>query len=255
MLKSITFKGNALNGAGLMLLVVLLAGCSGEKAGDQGVQNKPAEIKATSALSALNSHQTAGNRDEGVGSSDLLQQPATEQEQQTESSEQVSGLDDEYDVTADDDEDFYDEPAAKVTLSVDGANDVIRWQAPEGVGYSNAQITVSANNSNGGQVVRNFGPGEAIELYGSLPDGVYGWESVITPEISEGVREQMRAVRELGDAQAERELIANLRAEGSIPTIEDAQENRQSGTFIVSDGVVRPSSVDTVRSDQDNGGY
>lgn len=148
-------------------------------------------------------------------------------------------------------QDYY-EPSTTVTFNAEESAGVIRWDAPEGVNYTDAQVTISAQG--GDMATRNFNAGEPIELHGELPDGVYDWETVITPEINEYVRQEMREVRQSGDFQAERELIARLRAEGSIPTEEQARKNRQSGSFVVENGVVRPSLVDAPNSDRDNGG-
>lgn len=148
------------------------------------------------------------------------------------------------------DESFY-ESSNKVSFSQEETSGVMRWEAPESVDYVNATVTIS--DANGDRTSRTFSSGEPIELYGSLPDGLYSWETVIAPQLNEYTKEQMREVRESGDLHAEQELIAQLRADGSLPSKEQVQNNRQSGNFIVQDGVVRPSLVDGPVSDEDNG--
>jgi hypothetical protein len=138
--------------------------------------------------------------------------------------------------------DAYDEASRTLSIDEEPSEGVIRWQQPQDLAYSNAKITISSNS--GETIVRDFGSGESIELYGDLPDGVYGWESVITPQVSDSVRDEMRAVRSSGDLNAERELAARLRAEGSLPTEQEARDNVQSGSFIVLNGVVNPRAVE-----------
>jgi hypothetical protein len=138
--------------------------------------------------------------------------------------------------------DVYDEASRTLSIDNEPSEGVIRWQQPQDLAYSNAKITISSDS--GETIVRDFGSGESIELYGELPDGVYGWESVITPQVSESVRDEMRAVRSSGDFNAERELAARLRAEGSLPTEQEARDNVQSGSFIVLNGVVNPRAVE-----------
>ncbi|GAA6137786.1 hypothetical protein NBRC116583_15330 [Arenicella sp. 4NH20-0111] len=145
-----------------------------------------------------------------------------------------------------DNEDSYNQLSDKVEFDAEQSEGIVKWQAPQDRSYANAKITVS--NENGETAVRNFKPGESIELYGQLPDGVYKWKSVITPEIEDSVREQMRAVRNSGDIHAERELAANLRAEGSIPTEREAQDNVQFGSFVVLNGIVNPAAIDEPES-------
>ncbi|MFT5135534.1 MAG: hypothetical protein ACI8XV_000560 [Arenicella sp.] len=140
----------------------------------------------------------------------------------------------------------YDESGTKVSFDSEPSEGIARWKVPQNIAYSNAKITISSDE--GETAVRNFSAGEAIELYGNLPDGVYGWKSVITPQIDDFVRKQMRAVRESGDINAERELASRLRDEGSIPTESEALENVQYGNFIVLGGVVNPSSVEEPES-------
>jgi len=153
--------------------------------------------------------------------------------------EELSGGDQREDDYSNDD---YDEPARTLSIDKEPSEGVIRWQQPQDLAYSNAKITISSLD--GETIVRDFSSGESIELYGDLPDGVYGWESVVTPQVSDSVRDEMRAVRSSGDINAERELAARLRAQGSLPTEQEARDNVQSGSFIVLNGVVNPRAVE-----------
>ena len=123
------------------------------------------------------------------------------------------------------------------------------WNAPEDVAYAKAEIMISTPN--GGLIKQSFGPGEAMVLNQALPDGLYLWESVVTPEIDPYSREEMAQVRASGDFKAERELIERLRAQGSMPTEKQVQQNRQSGGFTVTEGVARPTSIEASGQDQD----
>ncbi len=118
----------------------------------------------------------------------------------------------------------------------------ITWQAPEEIDYKQADLLISGPN--GQTIKRTFTAGEPISLDVPLPDGTYNWESVISPNVDPYVREEMRAVRESGNLEAEQALIARLRSEGALPSEEQSNANRQSGTFVVRDGVARPSLVD-----------
>lgn len=140
------------------------------------------------------------------------------------------------------DESTYSEPASTVSFSSEPSEGVVRWDQPKDLAYSNAKITIS--NGRGETIVREFNAAESIELYGELPDGVYGWESVITPQVSDTVKAEMRAVRSSGDINAERELAARLRSQGLLPTEQEARDNVQSGSFIVLNGVVSPREAD-----------
>ena len=233
-----------------LLLVVFLAACSDEPAVEQSNQAASQNSKRASADSAFDQLQAIDERDisqrEGEPKTEIaIESPSVADQIDEESLDTVSN-------ELQDDDDAYYEPSSIVTFSSEESSGVIRWEAPEGVNYSNAQVTISGNG--GDRTTRSFSAGEAIELYGELPDGVYKWETVITPEVDESVRDQMRAVRESGDFQAEKELAARLRAEGSLPTRKQAQKNRQSGAFIVQGGIVRPSLVDDPNSDSGNGG-
>ncbi|MBT8115194.1 MAG: hypothetical protein KJP04_07425 [Arenicella sp.] len=118
----------------------------------------------------------------------------------------------------------------------------VEWQPPAELAYSKAEVVVIGPD--GKRQNHSFGPGEAMSLNDSLPDGLYKWESVVTPEIDPYVRDQMRSVRESGDFQAQQQLLERLRAQGSIPTEAQANENRQAGAFVVRDGIATPTTTE-----------
>jgi hypothetical protein len=135
----------------------------------------------------------------------------------------------------------YEAPSDTVAI-VPLTSNRVEWSAP--IEQSYERVTVSIAGSDGVLQTREFRPGESIEWSTALADGVYSWESVVMPEIDASVRQEMANVRAQGDLEAEQRLIARLRAEGSLPTEAQGNQNRQSGTFTVRDGIVRPSLVD-----------
>lgn len=240
MIKASTTKFFRLTACALFLTV--LSSCSDDKAdiSAESAGHKPevkSDIRRSKTLDGLasvessetHSHESTDNGSQKVADSDLS--PEREFEESSESTQ----LDEQYD------EQFYDEPSPTVSFDSQPSEGVIRWVQPQNLAYTNAKITISSDS--GETIVRDFSSGEAIELYGELPDGVYGWESVITPEVDESVRAEMRAVRSSGDINAERELAARLRDEGSLPTEQQARDNVQSGSFIVLNGIVSPRGV------------
>jgi hypothetical protein len=114
----------------------------------------------------------------------------------------------------------------------------LEWSAPEDIAYTQAEIVITG--ANGSRLSRSFVPGEAIVVDDQLPDGHYLWESVVTPEIDPYVREQMSEIRASGNYEEQQALIAQLRAEGSLPTEAEARNNRKSGSFLVRDGIATP---------------
>ena len=86
---------------------------------------------------------------------------------------------------------------------------------------------------------KKFIGGETIAIADErLEDGVYAWESRLSPIIDPAIREEMVAVRVSGNFQEEQQLIAELREDGHIPTLEQAAQNVQSGHFTIQDGVI-----------------
>lgn len=96
---------------------------------------------------------------------------------------------------------------------------------------------------NGLKFSKQFAPGEPIQMTEQLPDGLYNWETVTQPEISPQVREQVAAVRQSGDINAERALIEEFRAKGSLPTRQEARNNRQTANFRLKDGKMIDSGL------------
>ncbi len=235
--------------SGLLLaafIAVFTAACSDEKAPEETANNQQSAnfSDLSNSDTALGKFKSDQSFSEDKVATREVQSNGELSGQDNQSVEQLEYLEDQSETS-------YYESSTKVTFNAEETEGVIRWEAPEGINYSNAQVTISAGG--GDRTTRNFSPGEPIELYGDLPDGVYDWETVISPEVDEYTRQEMREVRQSGDFQAEKELIARLRSEGSIPTDEQARKNRQSGSFIVENGVVRPSLVDAPKSDQDGG--
>lgn len=222
--------------------ILLLASCSSNE--DEVTKQDSSREKAAQADSALQQLTDNTELAQESQSDALLINPeevgALEAEELLNERDVDSQTDENDDAYYEDDS--YTGSSTIVSLSSDESQGIIRWEAPLGIDYSNATVMISGTS--GDTMTRSFSNGEAIELYGDLPDGVYNWETVITPEVSASVKEEMNAVRALGNPQAEKELIAQLREDGSLPTLEQAEENRQSGSFIVLDGIVRPSLVD-----------
>ncbi|HAU67132.1 MAG TPA: hypothetical protein DCW52_01910 [Gammaproteobacteria bacterium] len=227
---------------GCAIGLALLSSCSADVPADKSEIKR--DTQATSALGELTS----------AGETDVHSHESTDQIFKSDTATvYTDGFDDEgssEDIQVEDEYDYevYDEPSRTVSIDVEPSEGIIRWEQPQNLAYSNAKITLFSDS--GETLVRDFSSGESIELYGELPDGVYGWESVITPQISESVMAEMRAVRSSGDFNAEQELVASLRAEGSIPTEQEARDNVQSGSFVVLNGVVNPPAIDE-QSDAD----
>lgn len=114
-------------------------------------------------------------------------------------------------------------------------NGYVEWQAPVEVAYVVADVVVITPS--GKRLSRSYTPGEPMVLDENLPDGFYTWESVVTPEIDPYARKEMIQARESGNLQQEQALMQKLRDQGSIPTATEARENKQSGAFLVTDGV------------------
>ncbi|GHA00665.1 hypothetical protein GCM10008090_07010 [Arenicella chitinivorans] len=135
----------------------------------------------------------------------------------------------------------FEAPAETVAL-VPLTSNRVEWSSPLERSYE--RVTVTLVGPDGVLNRREFAPGQSIEWDSGLQDGLYTWESVLSPEVDPYVREQMNQVRSQGNLEAEQALLARLRSEGSLPSEEQGNQNRQSGTFTVVDGVVRPTLVD-----------
>lgn len=87
--------------------------------------------------------------------------------------------------------------------------------------------------------------GQPVVVTQSLDDGLYKWEAVHQPDLDPRVRQEMTAVRESGDIEAERRLMRKFRKQGLLPTEEEVKGNVQSGSFRVAGGQL----VDSTRSE------
>ena len=208
----------------VLTMIVLLASCSGEDAPELVSHQKVDNPAAANDLEST-PRSTVSEAGNSVNNNPFVK-PAD-----ASAGEAIENTAAEY---ADDDY-TSDQPDGGLAFAESG---YMEWQAPADVAYSKAELVVTG--ANGERLHRSFVPGEAIVIQDSIPDGHYLWESVVTPEIDPYVKEQMREVRESGNFDAEQALIAKLRAEGSLPTASQAQENRKSGSFSVRDGVATP---------------
>ena len=71
-----------------------------------------------------------------------------------------------------------------------------------------------------------------------LKDGVYKWETVAQPFIPKRIQEEMAAVRESGNFEAEQELEKRLQDQGYLPSRKQAKLNTQSGSFRILNGEI-----------------
>lgn len=126
-------------------------------------------------------------------------------------------------------------------LSVMGDVGGLTWEPEQATDYKNLQIQL--NGPDELQITRDFSSGEIASITESLPDGYYNWQAITTPSINPYIRQQMAAVRESGDAQAEQQLRQRLESEGHIPTREQAKNNTQSGGFRVANGALIDSAL------------
>lgn len=135
-------------------------------------------------------------------------------------------------------------------LSVTGGAGMLTWQPEEMAAdmaprpaFDNANLTITGTG--GGEMIQqDFGYGESISVATDLPDGVYNWQITVTPSIAPEIRARMAEVRQAGNLKAERNLIADLRQEGAIPTRAEARGNVQSGSFRIQDGMTTRDAVE-----------
>lgn len=217
------------------LAITLLTSCSDDLTKEQSNDQVAADKRTT--LDGLSLAETGTTLPSEPNSSETLDSTPQKAHhpKEDESAEELK-------FSNDAQEEAYEAPSKIVSFSSTSNDGVIKWDQPQGTNYSSTKISIS--NQSGETIVRNFNNGESMELYGELPDGLYKWKSVVSPRVDEYVRKEMREVRSLGNINAERELIARLRAEGSLPTEKEARDNVQSGSFIVVNGVASPSEVD-----------
>ena len=121
-------------------------------------------------------------------------------------------------------------------VEVSGANGYVSFEPRQSLSYEQLDVVVTSRD--GKQINKTFVAGEPIALDRVLEDGTYSWEYSARPYVAPEIRERMRAVRERGDPAAERQLIAELRSTGHLPTAEQAHANVQSGYFTIKDGVI-----------------
>ena len=224
--------------AATTIFAALIVSCSGDdRSSRESIQKSPE--KASGSLSGKihdSNHSTAEKPRFTATESPFEADPGQAEVRDDEAAE----LREESDSEEYDEYDYVEEqPASTVSLR-ERSEGYVEWQTPSEVAYSNAEVVVVGPD--GKRTQHSFGPGEAMMLDESLPDGLYLWESVITPEVDDATRQQMRSVRESGDQQAQQELLQSLRANGSLPTEAQAKDNRQSGAFVVRDGVASPTS-------------
>ncbi len=145
--------------------------------------------------------------------------------------------------------DAYDAEHTNALTLREGSVGYVEWTPPAELAYEQASVTLIGPD--GKRHEHNFGASEAIALNQNLPDGAYRWESVVTPSIDPYALEQMQAARESGDIATEREVVEDLRASGYYPSEEELKKNRQSGGFVVRNGVVLPADSGASRDDTD----
>lgn len=128
-------------------------------------------------------------------------------------------------------------------ITVTGGTDELVFEPEQEMNYQQISVTIALPD--GSQIQQNFSDGEKVSITDeNLKDGGYNWETQVTPKIEPSVREEMAAIRELGNIEAERKLIKELRDGGYIPSAEQAQANVQSGYFTILDGKIMDGSED-----------
>ena len=121
------------------------------------------------------------------------------------------------------------------TVSVFGNVGALTWQLPTSNRFYES-IQLKLNGPDNTAIVKDFHNGAAVNIYESLADGYYNWQSVVTPTMDLNVRQQMIAVREAGDSVEEERLKQQFISEGRLLTREQARNNIQSGGFRVING-------------------
>jgi len=227
-----------------VLLASVLVACSGNEDSEhksQGSEQTEAKLQTEKSKIADQIAKSA-NSDSALEDSKKHDSASQSVELRKEASDdEVAESEDEAELENANLEDPHVEPYEGSTVRLlERSEGYIEWQPPSDVAYSKADVVVVAPS--GERVKYSFDANEAMVLDSSLPDGLYKWESVITPEIDPHAMDQMRSVRETGNLQAQTELKQKLVEEGSFPSAEELSNNRQSGAFTVRDGVVKPTS-------------
>ena len=128
--------------------------------------------------------------------------------------------------------------------------DVVEWVAPRDVAYKSAMVTVIGPDGTRHEL--EFGAGQPLSFDKGLQDGLYRWESVVTPQIDSYAKEKMQAARNSGNLSAQQQVLEELQSDGYYPSAEELENNTQSGGFVVKDGVVTPTSIEPMTDDADD---
>ena len=139
------------------------------------------------------------------------------------------------------------EPEVKITLQ-QGTEGQVEWLTPDEMSQHASEMLIVTPD--GERITRKFAAGQSMALNESLPDGLYKWESTVTPELDPYVKEEMRSARESGDLQAQQEMAKKFRAQGVFPSKKELKDNRQSGAFVVRDGIATPTSSESSGQDE-----
>lgn len=227
--------------ATILLLLFTVAACSGGE--DAGQVSKEAELTKQPERVQLADQIAKKSPVDSVAEEKVI-----ELENQA-SDDEVAESD--YEAAADgfDEYAYAEQNEGSTVRLLERSEGYVEWQAPSNIAYKKADIVIVGPN--GEQVNYSFSANEAMVLDSSLPDGLYQWESVVTPEIDPYVMDQMRSARESGDLQAQKEIEQRLRDEGSLPDGFGSKDNRQSGAFVVRDGMVTPTSSVSNGEDED----
>ena len=139
------------------------------------------------------------------------------------------------------------ESEVKITLQ-QGTEGQVEWLTPDEMSQHASEMLIVTPD--GERITRKFAAGQSMALNESLPDGLYKWESTVTPELDPYVKEEMLSVRESGDLQAQQDLAKKFRAQGAFPSKKELKDNRQSGAFVVRDGIATPTSSESSGQDE-----
>ena len=181
----------------------------------------------------------------------VFKKPTAEDEQTASDEESEADTSDEAEAESDlsDAEFEATEPEPEKIVFRKKSEGYLEWLAPTETNYNNAEVNVTLPN--GVTETYRFESGEPIVLQGDLADGLYQWESVITPQIDETVMADMREVRERGNLDEINATQEYYRSQGLLPTQEQVTENRQSGAFRVHNGVISATRSDGIGPDKE----
>lgn len=148
-----------------------------------------------------------------------------------------------------DDESNRNLAAANAIAINDGTVGYVQWETPAALDYESAKLTIVGPDGNARRI--DFAGGESMMVNETLPDGLYKWESVVTPSIDPYAKAQLSDARASGNIAEQASILEDLRAQGLYPSTQEIANNRQSGVFVVSDGEARATSAEASRSDSD----